>query len=87
MNIGTALQQIPAKLRSKIYIGLMIVGAGLGATQAAYLAIEAPTPTWLKGLLAGFGFLAATGGLTAKVNVTPELELGDPDEIEEEETP
>ena len=66
----SVLQEIPAHIRKALYVGLAIVGIALGGTQAAFLAMDdAATPTWLKGALAAYGFVATALGITASSNI------------------
>lgn len=70
------LQNYPGA-RKVLYLLQFIAGLALGATQVAYGAAAADTPTWLTVALAVFAFLVAGLGLTASSNTPTAAGPGD----------
>lgn len=62
---------VPAQPRKWIYGIYSTIGLALGAVQAAYGAVNAGTPNWMKASLAVYAFLGTAVGATAASNVNP----------------
>lgn len=57
------------KARKVAYKILQTLGLALGATQTAFLAVDAGQPTWLSVCLTVLGYVSAAIGFTADKNV------------------
>ncbi|MBM6622686.1 hypothetical protein JTF08_13805 [Micrococcaceae bacterium RIT802] len=64
---------IPAALRSKVYIGVALLGFALGGTQVGFAAAKVDQPVWLVVAFAVYGFVVTAVGFTAASN-TPNLQ-------------
>lgn len=69
---------LSAKIRQRLYILFGLVGIAFGASQVYLLAVESPTPLWLKGATAVFGFLTTTLLSIAASNINPTVTFDGP---------